>query len=191
MKTNSIIVLFGVAFCFSLPAFAQPKVTDPKMPSGAAIELLPEQCTEFNGEKAAEFGLLARDGTLLDVRKFRGRPIIIEFFTSWSQACREQLRQLIEFNLEYADEGLAIFAFAVDRFEAPERASDVQGLIWTMGIRFPVGAATREMANDYHYKGVPATVLLDCEGRIARIFFGFHDTQEFKPVIKALLATKK
>ena len=191
MKTHAIFVLSWLALGFALPALAQPKVVHPKKPSRVAIELIPEECTEFNGEKAAEFELLSRDGTLLDVRGFRGKPIIIEFFASWSQACREQLRQLIEFSFEYADEGLAIFAFAVDRFEAPERASDVQGLIWTMDIRFPVGEATREMASDYHYKGVPATVFLDCEGKIARIFFGFHDTEEFKAVIKALLAMKK
>lgn len=188
MKIRSAITLLGLAVVFASPVFAQQKAGDP---SGVSIELAPGESTEFNGESGTEFGLLARDGTLLDVRKFRGRPIIIVFFASWSPASREQLRQLVEFNYEYADQGLAIFALAVDRFEAPERASDVQWLIWRMDIPFPVGAATREIAIDYHYKGVPATIVLDCEGKIARIFFGFHDTQKFKPIIKALLATKK
>ena len=51
--------------------------------------------------------------------------------------------------------------------------------------------ATRELANDYHYKGVPATIVLDCEGNIARIYFGFHQAQRIEPIIKELLAATK
>jgi len=135
--------------------------------------------------------LQARDGRTLDVRDFRGRPGIVEFFASWSSACCAQLRQLIELHDKYADQGLAIFALAVDPFETPETAKDVQPLILTMKLPFPVGAATRELANDYHYKGVPATIVLDGEGKIARIFFGFHEMEKIEPIIKTLLATKK
>jgi len=80
---------------------------------------------------------------------------------------------------------------AADRFEAQEAAKDVEPLIFTMKLPFPVGAATRELANDYHYKGVPATIVLDGEGKIARIFFGFHEMEKIEPIIKTLLATKK
>jgi hypothetical protein len=62
--------------------------------------------------------------------------------------------QLTELHDRYADQGLAIFALAVDPFETPETAKDVQPLILTMNLPFPVGAATRELATDYHYKGV-------------------------------------
>ena len=92
--------------------------------------------------------------------------------------------------MKYADQGLAIFALAVDPFETPETVKDVHLLIVTMRLPFPVGGATRELANDYHYKGVPATIVLDCEGNIARIFFGFHEKQRIEPIVKALLATK-
>jgi hypothetical protein len=33
--------------------------------------------------------------------------------------------------------------------------------------------------------------VLDCEGNIARIFFGFHEAQRIEPIIKELLATTK
>jgi hypothetical protein len=80
---------------------------------------------------------------------------------------------------------------AVDPFETPETVKNVHLLIVTMRLPFPVGGATRELANDYHYKGVPATIVLDCEGNIARIFFGFHEMQKIEPIIKELLATTK
>jgi thiol-disulfide isomerase/thioredoxin len=80
--------------------------------------LAPEESTEFDGLKVTDFGLQARDGRTLDIRDFRGGPVIVEFFASWSSTCRAQLRQLVELHDEYADQGLAIFALAVDPFEA-------------------------------------------------------------------------
>ena len=153
--------------------------------------LAPEESTEFDGQKVTDFGLQARDGRMLDVRDFRGGPVIVEFFASGSPACRAQLEQLIKLHDRYTDQGLAVFALAVDPFETPETAKDVDPLILTMKLPFPVGAATRELANDYHYKGIPATIVLDGEGKIARIFFGFHEMEKIEPIIKTLLATKK
>ena len=132
-----------------------------------------------------------RASELRSEENFRGMPVIVEFFASGSLACRAQLKQLMELHDRYADQGLAIFALAVDRFETPEADKDVESLILTMRLPFPVGAATRELANDYHYKGVPATIVLNGEGKIARIFFGFHEVEKIEPIITTLLATKK
>jgi peroxiredoxin len=161
----------------------------PPLVVAAALE--PEDSSEFNGQKVTDFGLQAHDGRMLDVRDFRGGPVIVEFFASSSSESRAQLKELMEIHDKYADQGLAIFALAVDPFETPETVKNVHLLIVTMRLPFPVGGATRELANDYHYKGVPATIVLDCEGNIARIFFGFHEAQKIEPIIKALLATRK
>jgi peroxiredoxin len=161
------------------------------LPFVVVAALAPEESAEFDGQKVTDFGLQARDGRTLDVRDFRGVAVIVEFFASGSSPCRAQLKQLIELYVSYADQGLAIFALAVDRFEMQEAAKDVESLMLTMKLPFPVGAATRELADDYHYKGVPATIVLDGEGKIARIFFGFHTREKIEPIIKNLLATKK
>jgi len=153
--------------------------------------LTPEESAEFDGEKVTDFALRARDGRTLDVCDFRGVPVIVEFFASGSSACLAQLKQLKELHDSYADQGLAIFALAVDQFETQETAKDVESLILIMKLPFPVGAATRELANDYHYKGIPATIVLDCKGKIARTFFGFHEKEKIEPIIKNLLDTKK
>ena len=155
----------------------------------AALE--PEESSQFNGQKVTDFGLRAHDGRMLDVRDFRGGPVIVEFFASSSSESRAQLKELMEIHDKYADQGLAIFALAVDPLETPETVKNVHLLIVTMRLPFPVGGATRELANDFHYKGVPATIVLDCEGNIARIFFGLHEMQKIEPIIKEILATTK
>jgi thiol-disulfide isomerase/thioredoxin len=123
------------------------------LPSVGVAALAPEESSEFDGQKVTDFGLQARDGRMLDVRDFRGGPVIVEFFASGSPACRAQLEQLIKLHDGYADKGFAIFALAVDPFETPETAKDVEPLILALKLPFPIGAATRELANDYHYRG--------------------------------------
>ena len=178
MKIRLLLAIVGSAFGFVLPSVVV-----------AALE--PEESTEFNGQRVTDFGLQARDGRMLDVRNFRGRPIIVEFFASSSSESRAQLTELMKIHDKYTDQGLAIFALAVDPFETPETVKNVHLLIVTMRLPFPVGGAARDLANDYHYKGVPATIVLDREGNIARIFFGFHEAQRIEPIIKELLATTK
>ena len=129
------------------------------LPSIGVAALPPEESSEFDGQKVTYFGLQARDGRMLDVRDFRGGPVIVEFFASGSPACRAQLEQLIKLHDGYDDKGFAIFALAVDPFEVPEPAKDVEPLNLALKLPFPVGAATRESANDYHHKGVPATIV--------------------------------
>jgi hypothetical protein len=161
------------------------------LPLVAVAALEPEESSEFNGQKVTDFGLQAHDGRMLDIRDFRGGPVIVAFFASSSSESRAQLTELMKIHDKYADQGVAIFALAVDPFETPETVKNVHLLIVTMRLPFPVGGATRDLANDYHYKGVPATIVLDCEGNIARIFFGFHEAQRIEPIIKELLATTK
>ena len=87
-------------------------------PLVAVGALEPEESSEFNGQRVTDFGLQAHDGRMLDVRDFRGRPIIVEFFGSSSAESRTQLTELIELHDKYGDQGL-IFVLGVDPFETP------------------------------------------------------------------------
>ena len=65
------------------------------LPLAVVGALEPEESSEFNGQRVTDFGLRADDGRKLDVRDFRGRPIIVEFFASSSSESRAQLTELI------------------------------------------------------------------------------------------------
>jgi thiol-disulfide isomerase/thioredoxin len=161
------------------------------LPLVSLAALAPKESTEFDGQTVTDFALQAPDGSVIGLRNFRGHPVIVEFFATWCPPCRAQLTQLAKLHDKYADQGLAIFAFAVDPFETPETAKHVGPLALTMQLPFPVGGATRELANDYHYKGFPTTIVLDGEGKIARTFFGYHEMEKLETLVKALLGVKK
>jgi thiol-disulfide isomerase/thioredoxin len=86
--------------------------------------LAPEESSEFDGQKVSDFGLQARDGRMLDVRDFRGRRVIVEFFASGSPACRAQLEQLIELHDRYAESTFALIIAALTPFTSHEGSTN-------------------------------------------------------------------
>ena len=149
--------------------------------------LMPQKSQEFDGQQATPFGLKASNGAALNLEDFHGRPVMIEFFATWCPPCRDQLTQLAKLHEKYADKGLGILALAVDPFETPETARDIGPLAIKMKLPFPVAAATGELAQYYHYKGFPTTIILDGEGKIVRTFYGYHPMEKFEPLLQSLL----
>jgi len=141
--------------------------------------LRPQESQEFDGQQATPFGLKASDGTALNLEDFHSQPVIIEFFATWCPPCRDELSQLAKLHDKYADKGLRILALAVDPFETPETAKDIGPLAIKMKLPFPIAGATRELAQDYRYKGFPTTIILDGEAKIVRTFYGYHAMEKF------------
>lgn len=160
------------------------------LPLVSVAALVSEESAEFNGQTVTDFALRAPDGDIVGLRNCRGRPVIVGFFATWCPLSRAQLTQLAKLHDKYVDQGLAIFALAVDSFETPQTAKDVGPLALKMKLPFPVGRATRELADDYHYKGFPTTVLLNGEGKIAGTFFGYHGMEKLETSVKPLLGVK-
>src|SRR5262245_54177869 len=100
--------------------------------------LRPQESQEFDGQEATPFGLKASNGATVNLMDFHGRPVMIEFFSTWCPPCREELTQLAKLHDKYADKGLGILALAVDPFETPETAKDIGPLAIKMRLPFPV-----------------------------------------------------
>jgi hypothetical protein len=137
------------------------------LPLVSVAALAPEESAEFDGQTVTDFALRAPDGDIVGPRNYRCRPVIVGCFATRGPSSRAPLTQLAKLHDMYADQELAIFALAVEPFETPQTAKDVGPLALKMKLPFPVaaGAATRGLANDYHYKGFPTTILPNGEGK--------------------------
>ena len=160
------------------------------LPLVSVAALAPEESTEFDGQSVTDFALQAPDGAMVGLRNFRGCPVIVGFFATWCPSSCAQLTQLAKLHDKYADQGLAIFVFAVDPFETPETTKDVGPLALKMRLPFPVGGATRELADGYHYKGFPTTIVLNGEGNIARTFLASTRWKNLSPVSNPCLTSR-
>lgn len=101
----------------------------------------------------------------------RGRVVIVDFWASWCQPCREALPALDALARRYAGDGLVVFAVSIDDSAAVANRFVVQHLphaTLTL-LRDPGGAALAR----FGAAGMPALYLCDRTGRVRLVKTGY------------------
>lgn len=120
-----------------------------------------------------------RDGTVL----------IINFWASWCSPCRKEMPELDALYREYRDRGLRVWGISVD-----SRAEQARAFAADLDVSYPL-LLDRDMrvADDYNIRAMPATVIIDAEGRLRHTQLGFKPgvMEELETITRELLAETK
>ncbi len=118
------------------------------------------------GDMAPDFEASAPDGRKARLSDLRGQYVLLQFWGSWCGPCRQENPHLVNIYNRYKAQSFTIFSIGIEQnMRAWQNAIEVDGLIW------PHHYATDERfdhpaAQLYHVKSIPATVLINPEGRI-------------------------
>jgi len=156
--------------------------------SSTRAALSPAESDEFNGQEAPAFSVTPVKGDAVSLREFKGHPVLLNFFASWCPPCREEISSLNRLYKQYSNEGVAVIGIAVDSLLTPETVGDVKPLAEKLTIPYPVAIATEKIGKDYHFKGIPTTVVIDRDGKIAKTFYGYHDGKVIEAAVQKLLS---
>jgi thiol-disulfide isomerase/thioredoxin len=105
------------------------------------------------------------EGTGTTLAAFAGQVVVLNLWATWCAPCREEMPSLDRLQARFQDRGVVVLALSVDR-AGPVR---VQAFLDEVGVRNlrvyrdPTAAATRILK----VPGLPATILVDKEGREA------------------------
>jgi cytochrome c biogenesis protein CcmG/thiol:disulfide interchange protein DsbE len=114
------------------------------------------------GAPAMPFQLTTLDGRTVDLAGFRGKPLVINFFASWCDPCREEMPLIKELAERGAREGYSVLGIAVE----DGRAAVLQ-YMQEAGITFPVALdSSSAVKRAYRIFGPPATFFVDAQGTI-------------------------
>lgn len=109
---------------------------------------------------APTFVLDGLNGGKLALADFTGKPLVLNFWASWCEPCREEMPDLQRFSTSQKD--VAVAGVAVSDAPADSRAFAREA-----GVTFPLGVDRRaELAADFGVSTLPATVVIDARGRI-------------------------
>ena len=119
------------------------------------------------GQNISDFELPNNKGTLINTNKFRGKYLLIDFWASWCRPCRLENPNVVKVYEKYHDKGLNIISVSLDRDGQKERwvqAIEDDKMDWyhVSNLRF----WQDPIAQQYNVRSIPATFLLDAEGRI-------------------------
>lgn len=109
-----------------------------------------------------------RDGRPVRLSDFRGRTVLLNFFASWCVPCREEAPVLERTAQTLRHRGVVMLGVAVvDEYEA------ARAFLRTHGITYPaVFDAAGDLMRQFRVTGLPTSIFIDPQGRIAGRFVG-------------------
>ncbi|HEV2706312.1 MAG TPA: TlpA disulfide reductase family protein [Pyrinomonadaceae bacterium] len=116
----------------------------------------------------------------------KGRIVVLNFWATYCVPCRKEMPDLAAVQNEYAALGVQVVGASTDAAE--DRAKVLQFVKETK-VNFPIwtGAAVADMVRFGLGAALPGTVVIDRDGRIARVMPGIVNPAELKKQIDALL----
>jgi cytochrome c biogenesis protein CcmG/thiol:disulfide interchange protein DsbE len=132
---------------------------------------------------APDFALPQPDGPDLRLSSYRGKVVLLDFWATWCDPCREEIPHLVELQQRYGDRGLQVIGVSMD-----DSADPVRPFYQQFHMNYPVVMGTAKTGELYGgVLGLPITFLIDRDGRIYSKHIGATDAAVFEKEIKSLL----
>jgi cytochrome c biogenesis protein CcmG, thiol:disulfide interchange protein DsbE len=120
------------------------------------------------GAAASSFELKSLDGKPVGLTTFRGKPLMINFFASWCDPCREEMPLINELAAKSGKDGYGVLGIAVE----DTRAAIMQ-YAQEAKLVFPIALDLNStVKRAYRIFGPPATFFIDGQGRIRDLVIG-------------------
>jgi len=118
------------------------------------------------GSMAPELAFKDPDGRIRKLSDLKGKVVLIDFWASWCGPCRRENPNVRRVYSLYHDKGFEIYSVSLDRDAASwKRAINDDNLVWPNHVS-DLKQWQSEGAAIYGVRSIPATFLLNREGRI-------------------------
>ncbi len=119
------------------------------------------------GQIAPDFSAPNPEGKMVSLKESMGKVTLIDFWASWCGPCRVANPYLVHLHNEFHEKGLNIIGVSLDKENQKEKwleAIATDKLTWTQvsNLKF----WQDPIAKQYSVQSIPATFLLDAEGKI-------------------------
>jgi thiol-disulfide isomerase/thioredoxin len=134
-------------------------------------------------KKAPEFSIRDLQGHRVDLKAYRGRVVLLNFWATWCAPCLLEMPHFVAWQKEYAAQGLQIVGISMNDDAAP-----VRGLSAKLKLNYPVAMGDEKIGELYGgILGLPATYLIGRDGEVRAEFHGETDLDAMEEQLKALL----
>ena len=157
-------------------------------PDGAAVNNNIAE-VKIQTETAPDFTLEMPNGPApyngrVSISDLRGQVVMLDFWASWCQPCREEAPTLAQVYREYRERGVEFIG--VNLWDTP---GDAELFLQQQGHEYPNGIdAEGKIAISYGVRGIPEKFFINRNGAIVRKFTGPMNPELLRQILDGLLA---
>lgn len=131
------------------------------------------------GGKAPDFVLPDADGSLVSLKDYRGKALVVHFWASWCPYCKKVQPGLQALADNYADRGLVVIGISFRE----DPGTEPQAILKARGHRFITLIDGDEVAEMYGVRGTPTTVFISSNGTVIG---STHTSDPADPILERL-----
>lgn len=155
------------------------------------VPILPDspEALDAVAVKAADFTMQDAAGNNVSLSSFKGKPVVLNFWTSWCSYCKAEMPDFEAAYKQYGDQVQFVMLNAV---KSEKNSTDGESFIKSAGYTFPVFYDTDGNAVSlYAIRGFPATIFIDKDGNIAEKNLGKITRAKLDANIQKLIVAAK
>ena len=172
LQVAAVLVLVGLVGIFALSL----------RESSASVRT---QVGDGGAPQAPDFALrgVEDDGTVR-LSDHRGDVVIVNFWASWCDPCKDETPLLVDWATRYRDRGLTVIGV-----DAQDFVGDARRFAREYGVEYPLGHdSDGEQMRRWGVTGFPETFVVDRDGRVAHAFPpGPVEDQDLREVVLPML----
>ena len=117
------------------------------------------------------------------IAAMKGKPVIVNFWASWCDPCKEEAPALLRAHEQIRKAGGTVLGVTVD-----DSSPDSQKFVEEFKLPFPsLRDVDGELGEEFGRTGVPETFVIDREGRVSAISRGQVDDRFFDEVLPEVI----
>ena len=169
MISKKLLFALGIVIALGILFFLHSKHISPK--------------SATQGNFAPNFTVSQLRGAPLELATYRGRVVLLDFWATWCEPCRQEIPQFITLQRKYGPDGLQIIGVSMD--DTPEPVRD---FCKQFDMNYPVVMGNANIGELYGgVLGLPIAFLIGRDGRIDAKHIGAVDIPLMEKEIMKLL----
>lgn len=181
LRPLAIIVGALVLICLTIQSSGQSSggVNSQAAQDLAAYTLVPAQARQH----APDLNITDIAGNKLTLPQYRGKVVLLDFWAVDCGLCVIEIPWWVQFDKKYHDKGLQLIGLDA----AGESPSYIKSFMQKSQMNYPVALDNDDIQKRFQVEGLPKTILIDRQGRVAVSHDGIVDRDAFARDIEELL----
>ena len=170
--------------CLSALALVLAAATaSPALASASGDPLVPRE----QRKAAPRLSLRDIEGQKRQLADLKGKVVVVNFWATWCGPCKAEMPEFTKVHAEYRDRGVEFIGAANEERKSRDK---VQEFVQRLDIRFPIWleASLDHLEAFKVGPAIPATVIVDHQGRVAARITGPTDARQLRALLDRVLA---